>query len=52
MSRPRPNTDNPEWLRRVGVVIDLQNLPDDTPVDEDLAEIVEQIALIVAYPTK
>lgn len=46
------HTDNPEWRRKVGVVIDLQNLPDDTPINDDLATIVEKIALIVAYPTK
>jgi hypothetical protein len=46
------HTASPEWRTRVGVVIDLVNLPDDTPIDEDLATIVEKIGLIVAYPTK
>ncbi len=46
------NTANPVWRSKVAVLIDLQNLPDDASLDEDLAESVEKIALVVAYPTR
>ncbi len=45
------NTQNVVWRHKIAVLIDLQHVQDDTPVDEDLALVADRIALVVAYPT-
>jgi hypothetical protein len=41
----------PQWRSRVAMIIDLRGLPDGTPINADLALLVQNIGLIVAYPT-